>query len=42
MTKPTQTQIDRCASMGWHHDGEGIFTRGQEIGYFTADGFVKE
>lgn len=39
---PTEEQIENCESMGWAYHGYGLFERGDEIGYFTADGFEKE
>lgn len=42
MIMPTAKQMGRCAMMGWAYIGDGLFTRGDQIGYFTAEGFVKE
>lgn len=40
--KPTQNQIDRCELFGWQYQGDGIFVRGGQIGWFTQTGFYKE
>lgn len=39
---PTDKQVDNSAGMGWSYEGEGIFTRAQQVGYFTDHGFIKE
>jgi hypothetical protein len=38
---PTDKQIQNCELMGWEYLGEGLFCRGDEMGYFTAEGFEK-
>jgi len=42
MIKPTLDQIQKAVLMGWQYNGSGLFTRGQEKGYFTENGFFKE
>jgi len=37
-----ERQIERCALMGWQHIGEGLFSHGQSMGWFTDRGFFKE
>jgi len=39
---PTSSQIEKAEMMGWEYQGMGLFFRDQVVGYFTADGFVKE
>ena len=39
---PTPEQIENAALMGFEYIGDGIFIRGDEIGYFTERGFVRE
>ena len=39
---PTDKQINNSELMGWTYEGEGIFFRGEQIGYFTVSGFRKE
>lgn len=43
MILPTETQLENCLSFGWVYLNDGIFSRGESIGYFTKDrGFQKE
>jgi len=42
MIMPTVKQLGLCAMMGWEYIGDGLFTRGDLVGYFTAEGFKKE
>lgn len=42
MKKPTKEQLENCALMNWTYIGDGLFTKGDFIGYFTDSGFVKE
>lgn len=39
---PTPKKIENCQSMGWEYMGGGEFLKGDLIGYFTKNGFVKE
>lgn len=39
---PTPSQIESCFMMGWEYVGYGFFFRNQEVGFFTASGFMKE
>lgn len=38
---PTQDQIENCERFGWEYHGDGYFTNGEQIGYFTERGFIK-
>lgn len=42
MNLPTEKQIEHCAGMGWRYIGDGLFARGDVVGYFTDQGFKKE
>jgi len=39
---PTPIKIENCKSMGWEYMGKGEFLKGDLMGYFTKNGFVKE
>ena len=39
--KPTADQIRNCKSMGWEYIGDGLFIKGDVIGYFVNRNFVK-
>lgn len=41
MTEPTQDQIKNCKVSGWHYDGDGLFTRGDDIGWFEGRQFKR-
>lgn len=38
----TSSQIEKAAFMGWIYEGQGLFSRGEDIGWFTESGFVRE
>lgn len=38
---PTTTQLNNCERWGWDYLGDGIFTKGEWLGYFTKQGFKK-
>lgn len=42
MIEPTSKQIQNCELSGWHYIGDGFFVRGDELGWFTKAGFVRE
>jgi len=42
MQLPTAKKIQCCAEMGWDYLGDGLFTNGDLIGWFTEKGFHKE
>lgn len=42
MIIPTRQQIELAALMKWVYIGDGLFGRGEEIGYYTHSGFRKE
>lgn len=42
MLIPTQKQIENCAGMGWQYLGDGLFAKGDLLGWFTENGFYKE
>jgi len=39
---PSNQQIERCAMMNWEYMGMGLFSRGEQMGWFTDKGFFKE
>jgi hypothetical protein len=42
ISTPTQLQIDNCALFGWEYLDDGLFSKGDLLGYFTPMGFIKE
>jgi len=42
MITPTDLQIKNAQLMGWTYSGDCLFERGDFIGYFTEEGWVKE
>ena len=36
---PKSSQIENALSMGWEYLGDGIFAKGEDLGYFTRRGF---
>lgn len=42
MILPTHKQLECCDLWGWKYIGDGLFGRGELIGYFTDKGFIKE
>ncbi len=41
MTMPTPQQIEFCEVSGWDYLGDGIFARGEQIGWFEGREFKK-
>ncbi len=39
---PTDTQINNALCFGWEYLGDGLFSKGDDVGYFTMKGFKKE
>lgn len=39
---PTPKQIEICSACEWEYLGDGIFAKGETMGWFTDSGFVKE
>lgn len=43
IVNPTEQMIKNCAAMGWVYCGDGLFEKGDMIGWFTQSfGFQKE
>lgn len=43
INNPTNKQISNSQLLGWEYLGDGLFTKGDLLGYFTQDGrFMKE
>ena len=42
LVMPTSQRIANCEACGWEYLGEGLFGKGNVIGYFTDKGFVKQ
>lgn len=42
MICPTDTQIENAYLMGWQYLGDGIFIRGDQMGWFTDHGFQQD
>lgn len=38
---PNANQLRNCASSGWDYLGDGLFAKGDHMGYFTERGFRK-
>tara|TARA_Y100000310_G_C20650554_1_gene799167 strand:+ start:1795 stop:1935 length:141 start_codon:yes stop_codon:yes gene_type:complete len=38
---PSEEQLHNCELMGWEYIGDGLFAKGEAIGYFTIAGWVK-
>jgi hypothetical protein len=36
--RPTDDQIENAELMGWVYHGDGIFSRGDRLGWYTVDG----
>lgn len=39
--EPTPQQLQNCKDFGWLYLEDGIFCKGDILGYFTAEGFFK-
>lgn len=39
---PTEKQIINAAASGWEYLGDGLFSNGDQLGWFTSNGFVKD
>lgn len=39
--EPSDEQIESCVSWGWEYLEDGIFLKGDIVGYYTLDGFEK-
>lgn len=42
LVMPTEKMVQNCASMGWEYLGDGLFGKGDVIGWFTSEGFQKK
>ncbi len=39
--EPTNEQIESCINWGWEYLQDGIFLKGDIVGYYTVGGFEK-
>lgn len=39
---PSEKQIENCESAGWEYLGNGLFAKGELIGWFTDNGWHYE
>lgn len=35
---PTAEQIEAAQLLGWAYHGDGVFSRGDDLGWYTVDG----
>lgn len=40
-TTPNENMLRNCKAMGWEYLGDGVFAKGDFIGYFVDRNFVK-
>ena len=38
---PSPFRIDNCERWGWEYLGDGLFSKGDLVGWFTDNGFKK-
>lgn len=41
MLEPTEKQLKACEGMNWEYIGDGLFIKGDLVGWFTENGFMK-
>ncbi len=39
---PSEKQIINARTAGWEYLGDGLFANGDQLGWFTSNGFVKD
>jgi len=42
LVMPTAQRINNCALCGWEYLGDGVFAKGELLGWFTTRGFKKQ
>lgn len=40
--EPSESQLEKCKALGWEYLGDGIFVKGERMGWFEGRSFQKE